>query len=306
MLELNEIRLLLRVSELQNLSAASRSLGMTPAAASAALQRLERRLGALMFVRSTRRIQPTEEGLHFIAAARQALSLLDNAAMSLAEGRNELKGEVRLSLPADLGRHLIRPWLDELLEAHPQLSLSYLFTDQMEDLIERNLHLALRYGELANSNLMRRHITHVCRVAVASPAYVARHGIPACPQDLAEREVLILERGGQRWQRWEFCQGKMHLPVDVNGRRIANDGSVIHDWALAGHGIAYKSWFDVAEDVHAGRLINLFPEWQAQPIPLQLVFHQTDYPSFKVRKVMDFLYEKFQEFEQRYPLPGKC
>lgn len=301
MLELNEIRLLLRVFELQSISAASRTLEMTPAAASAALQRLEKRLGAQLFVRSTRRMQPTEEGVHFIDAARQALALLDHAAISLAEGRNELSGEVRLSVPSDLGRHLLRHWLDELLEAHPGLSLSLVFTDGLDDLISRNLHLALRYGELPASNLMRRHLTHVHRIAVASPGYIAARGRPSSPHELGQHEALILERGGQRWQRWMFSQGALPLPVEVKGRRIADDGSVIRDWALAGYGIAYKSWPDVAEDVYAGRLIHLFPEWLAAPMPLQLVYLQTDYPSIKVRKVMDFINDKFRGFEQAYP-----
>ena len=302
MYHLNDLQLALRVAELQSLSAAGRELGMTPAAASAALQRLEKKLGSQLFARSTRRLQLTEEGQVFVDAARQAMGLLDNAAMALAESRGELKGEVRLALPSDLGRSLIRPWLDQLMAGAPELSLQYFFGDQLTDLIGQNVHLALRYGHLSDSSLMRRHLLYVHRVAVASPEYLAQYGRPKTPHELSQHKVLILNRGGEPWQRWGFTEAGTPLAVEVKGRRIANDGAVIRDWALEGQGIAFKSWLDVAEDVHAGRLINLFSPQQCETVPLQILYLHTDYPSFKVRRVIDFLADRFQTFERRFPL----
>ncbi|AZQ13241.1 LysR family transcriptional regulator [Shewanella khirikhana] len=302
MYHLNDLQLALRVAQLQSLSAAGRELGLTPAAASAALQRLEKKLGCQLFARSTRRLQPTEEGQLFIDAARKALGVLEEAGTALAESRGELKGEVRLALPSDLGRSLIRPWLDELMDTAPSLRLQYFFGDQLTDLIGQNLHLGLRYGQLGDSSLMRRHLTHVHRVAVASPTYLAAQGRPKSPQELSQHQVLILNRGGEPWQRWEFRDKEARLQVEVSGRYVANDGAVIRDWALAGKGIAFKSWLDVAKDVHAGRLVNLFPRAQTDSVPLQLVYLQTDYPSMKLRRVSDFLAERIQAFERAFPL----
>ncbi|QQX80748.1 LysR family transcriptional regulator [Shewanella sp. KX20019] len=301
MYHLNDLKLTIRIADLQSISAAGRELGMTPAAASAALQRLEKKLDCLLFARSTRKMKLTEEGHLFIESARQALQLLDNASNALADNRGELKGDLRIALPSDLGRNIIRAWLDELANTAPELKLTLYFGDQMTDLISQNVHLALRYGQLEDSSLMRRQLALMPRVAVASPSYIEQHGLPIHPKELSQHKILILNRDGEPWHKWHFSHKAQQYAVNVIGNKSCNDGAVIKDWALAGEGIAYKSWFDVAKEVHQGALVLLFSDHIADNIPLQLVYLQSDYPSHKIRTVIDFIKQKTQAFESDYP-----
>ncbi|MEM6250013.1 LysR family transcriptional regulator [Shewanella vaxholmensis] len=303
MYHLNDLQLALRIAALESLSAASKEIGMTPAAASAALQRLEKKLGCQLFARSTRRLQLTEEGRIFLDSAKPALAILETASANLAEHRGELKGEVRLALPSDIGRSQIRAWLDELMDSAPELTVQLYFGDHMTDLIDQNIHLALRYGQLDDSNLKRRQLAMTPRVLVASPTYLAQHGTPSTLNELSQHAVLILNRGGEPWQKWKFSHNGAPVEIEVRGQRFCNDGAVIRDWALSGRGIAYKSWLDVAQDVTEGRLNLVLADKIAPPIPLQLVYLQTDYPSHKIRRTIEFLVEKLSQFSQNYPQP---
>ena len=303
MYHLNDLQLALRISALESLSAAGKEIGMTPAAASAALQRLEKKLGCQLFARSTRRLQLTQEGRIFLDSAKPALALLNTASANLAEHRGELKGEVRLAMPSDIGRNLIRAWLDELMDSAPELTVQLYFGDHMTDLIDYNIHLALRYGQLDDSSLKRRQLAMTPRVLVASPEYLAQHGTPSSLNELSQHAVLILNRGGEPWQKWKFNHDGAPVDIEVKGRHFCNDGAVIRDWALDGKGIAYKSWLDVAQDVTQGRLNLILVDKIAPPIPLQLVYLQTDYPSHKIRRTIEFLAEKLGQFTSYYPLP---
>ena len=303
MYHINDLQLALRIAALESLSAASKEVGMTPAAASAALQRLEKKLGCQLFARSTRRLQLTEEGRIFLDAAKPALALLETASANLAEHRGELKGEVRIALPSDIGRSRIRNWLDELMDSAPELSIQLYFGDHMTDLIDQNIHLALRYGQLEDSNLKRRQLSMTPRVLVASPAYLAQYGEPQTLNELSQHQVLILNRGGEPWQKWKFSHNGETVEIEVRGKRFCNDGAVVRDWALAGRGIAYKSWLDVAQDVTEGRLQLILADKLAPAVPLQLVYLQTDYPSHKLRRTIEFLAQKLQQFSQEYPAP---
>ncbi|GIU03561.1 LysR family transcriptional regulator [Shewanella sp. c952] len=304
MYHLNDLKLAIRIADLHSVSAAGRELAMTPAAASAALQRLEKKLDCVLFARSTRKMTLTEEGQLFIESGRKAIQLLEGANNALADNRGELKGELRISLPSDLGRNIVRKWLDEFCHLAPQLKITLYFADQMTDLIGQNVHLALRYGQLEDSNLMRRQLAMMPRVAVASPEYLKIHGQPTHPRELSQHQVLVLNRGVEPWQKWRFSHKSKQYEVAVIANKSCNDGAVIKDWTLAGQGIAYKSWFDVAKEVNQGELVVLFADQLAEQIPLQLVYLQSDYPSHKVRSAIDFLKQKSQSYLEQYPCPS--
>ncbi|MGO4307871.1 LysR family transcriptional regulator [Cupriavidus sp. RAF12] len=305
MYSLDDLRLFVRTAELENLSAAARELDRTAATASAALIRLEQRLNARLFARTTRRMRLTEEGRVFLDAARKALAALEEGEGALAEQRDALAGPLRLTAPSDLGRTWLRGWLDDFLDMHPQVSLELSIGDSITDLYRGNIDLAVRVGWLEDSSLVRRQLTTLRRVAVAAPAYLARAGTPTHPQELASHDVLVLSAGGQPRSRWPFRSGDAWLEVEVIGRRSSDDGGIVRDWALAGHGVAYKSWFDVAGDVEAGRLVLLFPAWyQEPPMPLQLVFLQSRYPALRQRRLIEFLQERFAAFDARFPFPA--
>ncbi|WP_042701584.1 LysR family transcriptional regulator [Azospirillum sp. B506] len=272
MIALDDLRLLLAIAEHGNLSAAARQLGLLPATASAALKRIEQALGARLFERSTRSVRPTDAGAAYLASCRQALDQLDAAAERLAGDRSRFAGPVRLAAPSDLGRTLLRPWLDEFRDRHPAIRLTLLLGDRLADLLRDDLDCALRYGALPDSAFVRRQMAPSRRVPVASPAYLEGHGTPAAPEDLRGHRCLVLLRGQEPLNRWRFAGPMGERSIVVEADRATDDGAVLRDWALAGCGIAYKSWLDVAADVSAGRLRPLLADWSAEESPLQLLF----------------------------------
>lgn len=303
MYHLNDLKLAIRIADLQNISAASRELNLTPAAASAALKRLEQRLNCQLFVRSTRKMQLTEEGQLFIESSREAIKILELASNTLNNNNDQLSGDLGLSMPSDLGRNIVSAWLDEFLELTPSLTLTLYLSDHMGDLMEQKIQLALRYGHLADSTLKRRYLTSSPRYVVASPAYLNKHGQPNSPAELQQHKLLNWNLGKKNQQQWSFTNNNQSMQVSISPIKTTNDGALLRQWAIAGHGIAYKNWIDIAEDVEQGRLQILLKDYLTEDIPLQLVYLQTEYPRKQLRMMIDFLQQKFSEFSKRYPCP---
>lgn len=303
MFHLNDLQLVIRIADLQNISAASRELSITPAAASAALKRLEKKLNCQLFVRSTRKMQLTEEGQLFIESSREAIKILELASSTLNNSNDQLSGDLGLSMPSDLGRNIVSAWLDEFLALAPSLTLTLYLSDHMSDLLDQKIQLALRYGNLADSALKRRYLTSSRRYVVASPEYIAQFGEPTSPAELQQHKLLNWNLGHKNHQQWTFTQDNQPLNIAIKPFKTTNDGALVREWAVAGQGIAYKSWLDIAKDVEQGRLCVLLTDYLTEEIPLQLVYLQTDYPKKQLRMVIDFLQQKFNEFNQRYPYP---
>jgi len=176
MIALDDLRLLVRIADAGNLSAAARQLGWLPATASAALKRVETELGARLFERTTRSMRPTEAGQRYLGYARQALEALDEGAESLGQDRTELSGPIRIAATSDLGRHILRPWLDAFCDEHPGVRITLVLGDRLADLMREDLDFALRYGHLQDSALVRRPLASHPRVIVGAPSYFKKHG----------------------------------------------------------------------------------------------------------------------------------
>ncbi|QNM96172.1 LysR family transcriptional regulator [Chitinimonas koreensis] len=304
MIALDDLRLLIRIEELGNLSAAARQLGWLPASASAALKRVEGELGARLFERTTRSMRASPAGRHYLAACREALAALEAGAEGLAQDRAALAGTVRIAAPSDLGRTLLRDWLDQLQAAHPQLRVTVRLGDQLSDLLRDDVDFALRYGQLADSALLRRPLANVRRLVVGAPAYFARRGRPASPAELADHNCLVLLRGDAAIDGWTLLADGRETVVNVAGDRQSDDGALLRDWALAGHGLCYKSWFDVAGDVAAGRLEAALPAASAPEVSLQLVSLARRHRPRRLEACADFLAERCAEFAARHPFPA--
>lgn len=269
---LRDLHLFQLTADTGSLSEAARRMDITPAAASMALKRLESELGATLFLRSTRSMRLTEEGVIYLGHCRQALQSLDEGREAIVSGGAALRGKLQLSMPSDLGRNVVLPWLDLFQQSHPQLHLQLLLTDHRSDIYRQPVDVALRYGPLPDSSLvalpvlLRHH-----RILCASPAYVVRHGTPATPEDLTQHNCLIYQLGGYLYDRWRFSVNGEVLSVQVSGNRTSDDSDIVRRWAIAGLGIIYKSSLDVAQDLLAGRLVQLCPQWQGEVVPLNLV-----------------------------------
>lgn len=270
---LGDLDIFVRTADNGSLSATARALDLTPAAASAALKRLEAELGVQLFLRSTRSLRLTPQGERFLAQCRPALEALQQAGAQLAAGGQALKGLLKLSAPSDLGRNVLLPWLDAFQSQYPGVDIRLQLSDRMANVYSDPVDAAFRYGKPPDSSLVALPLAlDNRRVLCAAPAYLARHGAPAAPQDLADHACLCFMLGDEVNDRWRFTRaGTAALSVRVRSANVANDGDAVRRWALLGKGIAYKSGLDVAGDLAQGRLQALCTDWTTEAVPLFLV-----------------------------------
>ena len=302
MLRSDDLHVFVLTAELGSLSAAARQLELSPAVASAALKRLEAQLGCRLLVRSTRSLRLTGEGELYLPHARSALQSLLDGQQLLAGGKATISGTLQLSAPSDFGRNVLLPWLDEFQLQHPLLSLRLLLADRNADLFRQPVDIALRYGQPEDSSLVALPVaTANRRVLCASPGYLAAQGSPRSLAELANHNCLRFMLAGRVHERWCFHDGRRELEQLVSGDRISDDADVVRRWALAGRGVVYKSWLDIAQDVQAGRLVVLLPELLGEPAPLNLICAHRAHLGERVRLLREHLVERCQRLIQRAP-----
>jgi len=289
----DELRLLIECAHGGSLTAASKVLQITPAAASAMLKKLEARLGVRLIERSTRALQLTPAGERLLDYAQRALDLLDEGLAQVSESTGQLTGRIRLSASNDLTRRVLLPLLDEFLDLHAGVELQLSVSDAVLDVVRDQVDVALRYGELADSGLVARQLTSVHRVAVASPDFIARHGRPATPAELVDFECITFKMRNRRELQWRFwpvdAPQAAPVVVRVKGRRSVDDGEITHRWALEGRGIIYKSELDIRDSLASGALVRLLPDYLGDPFPLHAVMPSQRFMPQRVRALVDFL-----------------
>lgn len=269
---ISDLRLFVLVADTGNLSQAARELDMNPATASAAIKRLEERLDARLFERTTRSMRLTAQGEVFLEYCRDALLLLEQGEALLGHAQGRLRGRLRISAPADFGRNVLSPLLGRFMEQHPSISITLQCSDRWADLFRDPVDLALRYGKLEDASYVSQLLVPNRRLLVAAPSYLARHGRPDSPADLVRHNCLVHSLTQGVHNTWRFSHGREEIAVKVRGDRVADDGGVVREWAVAGAGIAYKSWLDARADIEAGRLEVLFTHLQGEDWPLHAVY----------------------------------
>ncbi|WP_251864741.1 LysR family transcriptional regulator [Achromobacter sp. Marseille-Q4962] len=298
MVRFDDLRIFVAAADLGGFSAAARELDVTPAVASAALKRLEAAVDARLFVRSTRSIRLTADGERYLEHARAALAALEAGRNALARDKTAVGGTLSVSVPSDLGRNVLLPWLDEFQARHPRVHFQVRISDRLADLYRQPVDLAVRYGTPDDSSLVALPVAeHNRRVVCASPAYLQRHGVPRTPADLRRHNCLSFVLGETLHDRWRFERDGAPLTVPVQGDRAGDDGELVRRWALAGRGVAYKSRFDVLADLRAGRLVPLLPGYGTEPSPVYLLCVHRMLLSPAVKRLRDYLRERFQAFD---------
>lgn len=295
MLNLADLQLFIRVSENGGISGGARLLGLSPAAASAAIKRLEKQLDTQLFERSTRSLRLTQAGEDFLGYCSQATQALEEGRAALKRGREGLSGEIHLGAPSDLGRDRLDRLLEAFRRRHPQIRLILHLSDRIDDLYRNPLDLVLRYGRLRDSTLIARKLCDNSRVVCAAPAYLERAGRPDSVEALAGHNCICFYRNSGPYNRWRLFHRGESREVAVSGDRAADDGALVRQWALQGHGIVYKSRLDVADDLAAGRLIDLFPDARCEAAPLYAVYPSRQYPPARLQALLDHLQAAFRE-----------
>jgi DNA-binding transcriptional LysR family regulator len=306
---LGDIRLFVEAAQAGSITAAGRRLGLTPAAASARLAKLEAALCTRLFERTTRQLRLTDEGRIYLRHATQALQALDDAEAALQAGRNVVRGKIRVSTTSDFGRNMLIGWLDEFNALYPDVTFALSLADSVSNLLQDDIDIAIRFGApREDSSLVARRLATNRRVLAASPEYLARHGTPASPADLARFHCIVLVIASGPLNEWTFVRGARSetYTVPLETSRETNDGAVTRTWAIDGFGIALKSLWDIDADLRAGRLQIVLPEWRhASDTPLTALFHRNRYRPPRVRALLDFLIERFAHVERHWvDLPG--
>jgi len=284
-----ELELLVLVAERGSLSAAARHLGVSPSAISKTMSRLEARLGVQLLQRSTRRVQLTAEGTQLYERGKRVLADLDEIEAAVA-ARSAPRGVVRISASTSTGQRLLVPLVPRLLEAHPGLRLDLNFTDQVVDLAEAGIDIAIRWGELPPSDMVARLLGRTRQVIVGAPDYLKRRGLPRHTDDL-RRHVRL---------GWNYQRAIPHWPFDVEGQRVAvgigetvrvNDGDVMRQLALQGVGLARLSLYHAWDDLVAGRLAVVLEAFNTGVLePIHAVYlGKPDRLPPRTRAVLDFL-----------------
>lgn len=290
-----DLSLFVLVADTGNLSQAARQLGMQPATASAALKRLEQRLDTRLFERSTRSMRITAQGQLFLDYCRDALVLLEQGEAVLGHARDRLQGKLRMTAPADFGRNVLAPMASEFMALHPGVTLILQCADRSADLFRDPVDLAFRYGRLDDASYVSKQLARNRRVVVAAPRYLAERGAPATPQDLLRHNCLIHSLSQSTSNSWRFAKGRTPVEVKVHGDRVADDGGLVREWAVGGHGIAYKSWLDVRADVEAGRLVVLLGEFTGEDWPLHAVYPHRSSIAPAARALLAFVAPRIEE-----------
>lgn len=270
-MNLSDLNLFVRIAETGSITESARQMGITPAAASYALKRLEDQLDIQLFIRTTRQLRITTQGEKFLFHCRQALESLEQGVISAHQMQGNISGELRLSVSSDLGRNTVLPWVDEMLDRYSSLSIDLNISDTLSNFYLDPVDIALRYGKPDDSTLVSFHIATIRRVTCASPSYIARFGEPKRPEDLTEHNCLLYRLGGRLFNNWQYMDGLGRYDVKVSSNRASNDTDIVRRWAVAGKGIAYRSEIDVASDVRKGRLVPLLSDFRSPPVELYLL-----------------------------------
>ncbi|MFJ3483151.1 LysR family transcriptional regulator [Pseudomonas sp. NPDC090202] len=299
---LDAIRLFVEAADLGGLSTAGRKLGLSPAAASARLLKLEASLSTRLFERTTRQLRLTDEGRLYLQHCRQALQALDDARAALSAEKKEIRGKIRISATSDFGRHVLNPWLDEFTRLYPQVVPALLLSDSLSHLIADDVDLLIRFGVPPDSSLIARPLAANHRVLCAAPSYLQRKGVPRHPDQLADFDHIVTGQSG--WSsEWRLHRGEetVVFKVPLEAARETNDGALARQWAIDGHGIVLKSIWDVSADLVAGRLSRVMPEWQTAEAPVHALYPQSRYLPPRVRALLDFLRDRFEQAAREIP-----
>ena len=297
-LRLDDLTVFVRTADQGSLSAAARSLEISPALASAALKRLEGELGLRLFARTTRSLRLTDEGERYLVHAREALRLLKEGHDTLMQAKEVPGGTLKIAMPSDLGRNILLYWLDKFQAQYPGVHYQISVSDRQADMYRQPVDIAIRYGKQEDSSLIAMPIApDNRRVLVASPDYIRKHGRLASLDELARHNCLCYALDEVIHNNWTFHPpgSKKPVTVAVRGNRCADDADLVRRWAVAGLGIAYKSKMDLSEDLRSGRLQVLLPDIVGEPTPLHLVCMHRSQVTPTVLQLRDFLRAQYEQ-----------
>ena len=272
---IEDLKVVLKVAEFRSITAAATHLDMSTPRASTALKRVEVALGVELFIRTTRQLRPSSAGEKYIPYCEQALMSLEQGRQQISDDRGIVDGELRIAISSDLGRNLIRPWLNEFIDTYPDVSVRLNLSDSSVDLFRDAIDMAIRYirpGSLDDANLYGFKICNVHSLLCASPDYLEKHGSPTHPDDLSSHNGVLYQLYDIIHDVWTFTKNGKQYKIRMNCNRAANDGDLVRRWCVDGKGLALKSCLDISSDLLSGKLVPVMPEFKPASTELWLIF----------------------------------
>ena len=279
-----------QIVECASFTRAAESLGISTAMASKHLNHLEKQLGIRLMQRNSRRLSLTAEGEAYYRQSGEALALLDNAAAAAGGGRETPQGHLRLTAPIWCANSTFAGWMRDYRARYPDVSLDLILDNEMRDLIGDGIDLALRVSRDPAPSLVVRPLFAVRFVLVAAPAWIRRHGLPQTPEDAAAHAAVLPSYTDL--SRLTCTRGGESATLALNSALQSNSTLMLRELLLAGSGIGYLPHWLAQDDLAAGRLVQLLPEWELHRITLHAAYPDRRYLSAKVRSFIDFLVEK--------------
>ncbi|WP_461512429.1 LysR family transcriptional regulator [Rhizobium mongolense] len=286
MTNLGDLEIFAKVVSTGSMSLAGRVLGFSPAVVSKRIKRLEDRLGTRLLQRTTRQISLTEAGQGFYDRVLGILAGLEEAEYYISGRSALMHGTLKISAPTSFGRMHIAPHLKAFMDAHPELAINLVLTDELSDIVGGGFDLAIRIAELTDSSLVARRLAPVRRLLCAAPTYLKMHGMPQSIDDLKHHRCLPAHNN-DLW-RLEGPGGAMSLRPE--GMLVTNSSEVIRETVIAGLGIALRSTWDIGDELKSGNLVQVLPAYEgSRNLALSAVYPSRQFLPAKVRLFIDYL-----------------
>ena len=286
---LKQIESFVAVAAKGSLTAAAQTEGVAPAVVGRRIDALEERLGVKLLLRTTRRITLTHEGSAFLEDCQRILGDIANAEASVSAGGVKASGHLRITAPAGFGRRHVAPLVPGFLARHPDVSLSLNLSDRVVDIVNEGFDCAVRVGDMPDSSLISIRLADNRRLCVATPAYLKRAGVPQHPSELGRHECLTLSSDASQTRGWAFTVDGAVTHLRPSGRIDCSDGQVLHAWCRQGLGLAWRSTWEVENDIASGALVPVLEAFAAPPNGIYAVLPQRKHLPLRVRLWIDFL-----------------
>ncbi len=276
-----------------SLSAAARELGITTPAVSKHLTQMESRVGVALLNRTTRRMSLTPEGEVYLQHARRILGEIDDMEELLGVSRSTPTGLLRVNATLGFGRSHVAPLISRFVRKHPQVEVQLQLSVNPPPLTEDAFDVCIRFGAPPDSRMIARQIAPNRRLLCASPAYLARHGVPKVPHDLTRHNCIGIRQGEEAYGVWRLSSGRGKTvsteAVKTRGNLATNDGEIAVNWALDGHGILMRAEWDIERYLRNGRLVQVLPQYFTPDASIHAVYPQRHQLAARVRAFVDFV-----------------
>jgi len=296
MSDLNRMVIFFQVVEAQSFSGAARQLGIARSAVSRHIALLEKTIGVRLLNRSTRRLSLTEAGETYYQSCARIVAEMETATQRINRLQEEPRGTLKVAAPISLGNRFITPLVRSFMQRYTALNVELLLDDEVVDMVSENIDVSIRVGWLHDSNLIARKLGNWPRFLCASPGYLEHHGRPESPAQLTHHEWIIFTRLPAPYH-WTFTKNKREERIQVKGRLRSNNADAVHTSLLAGTGITAQAAFLVDEDIKAGRLEHLLPDWDCGSVGMYAVYQDRRYQQARVRLFIDFVSEAFDRIK---------